>query len=71
MISRISSAEKHQTTKRYLSYKTRDAVFIEGVPFNLSDTQLEDLLKYLILAIVVGGAVPIILSYLTKKPPKK
>ena len=28
---------------------------------------MEDMLTYLVVAIVVGGAVPIILSYLTKR----
>ena len=32
---------------------------------------MNEMLKYLLIAIVVGGAVPIILSYLTKKPPKR
>ena len=31
---------------------------------------MEEMIKYLIIAVVVGGAVPIILSHLTKKPPK-
>jgi len=32
---------------------------------------MHDMFKYLLIAIVVGGAVPIILSYLTKKPRKR
>lgn len=28
---------------------------------------MEDMLKYLLIAIVVGGAIPIFLSYLTRK----
>jgi len=32
---------------------------------------MEEMLTYLAIAIIVGGAVPIILSYLTKKLPKR
>ena len=32
---------------------------------------MKDMFKYLILAIIVGGAVPIIISYLTKKHHRK
>lgn len=31
---------------------------------------MKEMIKYLIIAVVVGGAVPIILSHLTKKTPK-
>jgi len=31
---------------------------------------MEEMIKYLIIAVVVGGAVPIILAYLTKKLPR-
>jgi len=30
---------------------------------------MDEMIKYLIIAIVVGGAVPIIISHLTRKPP--
>jgi len=31
---------------------------------------MRDMIKYLIIAIIAGGAVPIIISYLTKKKRK-
>jgi len=42
---------------------------IRRVPLNRF--VMEEMLKYLIIAIVVGGAVPIIISHLTRKPPGK
>jgi len=32
---------------------------------------MEDLVKYLIIAILAGGAIPIIISYLTKRSRKR
>jgi hypothetical protein len=32
---------------------------------------MEDMLKYLIIALFVGGAIPIFISFFTRKPPRK
>ncbi len=31
---------------------------------------MEDMLKYLIIALIVGGAVPIFISFLSHRPPR-
>ncbi len=32
---------------------------------------MDEMLKYLVFAIVAGGAIPIIISHLTRKPPRR
>ena len=32
---------------------------------------MKEMIKFLLIAIIVGGAIPIIISHLTKKPPKR
>lgn len=32
---------------------------------------MEEMVKYLIIALFIGGAVPIFISFFTRRPPKK
>jgi hypothetical protein len=66
-IRQISNREKPrlQLNKRI---KKGDAFKVS--PLKYPGTQMEELIKYFLLAIAVGGAVPIIITYLLKKRPR-